>query len=196
MKYCVLLIIQHFNGIESYNSLFSSRKLIEAAPVRPNTLRVLCYFTCTLLTTLYTKSLLNMKKIYYLFIACLVLLTGITFSSCEKSEFLKSEKGVMSELNGSWSMIQIPSSLPGEVWTIDNGTLVRTTPATNGEGTTELGRGTISVHTTMTKVEITIDGFPRYNGTWEVVKLDKSVLVIDTDQDGTTGLLEKNFQKL
>ncbi|HRH67091.1 MAG TPA: hypothetical protein PLU53_12390, partial [Bacteroidia bacterium] len=53
-------------------------------------------------------------------LACFLMLTGFVLSSCEKTEFLKSEKGIMSELNGTWSMIQIPSNLPDETWTFDN----------------------------------------------------------------------------
>lgn len=92
-------------------------------------------------------------------------------------------------------MIQIPSSLPDETWTIDNGTLIRKAAPSRGENLVEVGRGTVSVHTTMTKVEITIDGFPKYNGTWQVIKLNKSVLVINNDFDGNGGMMEKNFSK-
>ncbi len=136
-----------------------------------------------------------MMKISTYVLTCLLFITGMTFTSCEKAEYLKSEKGVMSELNGTWSMIQIPSSLPDETWTIDNGTLIRKAAPSRGENLVEVGRGTVSVHTTMTKVEITIDGFPRYNGTWQVIKLNKSVLVINTDFDGNGGMMEKNFSK-
>ena len=136
-----------------------------------------------------------MKKISTYIFACILLLTGFALTSCEKTEFLKSEKGVMSELNGTWSMIQIPSTLPAESWTIDNGVLIR--KGANSEGTSlrEISRGTISVHTTLTKVEVTIEGMPSYNGTWQVIKLNKSVMVINTDFDGNSGIMEKTFQK-
>lgn len=128
-------------------------------------------------------------------LACFLMLTGFVLSSCEKTEFLKSEKGIMSELNGTWSMIQIPSNLPDETWTFDNGTIIRKAAPSRGENLVEIGRASYTVHTTMTKVTIDIDGIACYTGTWQIIKLTKSVLVLDTDFDGNAGILEKNFQK-
>ena len=60
---------------------------------------------------------------------------------------------------------------------------------------------TYSVKTSATKAEIKIDNVnaqlfnERYNGNWRIVRLDNEFLAIANDQDGTTGLMQLEFQK-
>lgn len=126
-------------------------------------------------------------------------LVAFTLSSCEKSELLKSEKGVQSELEGTWNSLQIPTTLPAEQWIFSSGTLIRMAAPSRGESLVETGRGTYTVSTTMTSVKVKIEGFQPWmgcNGTWEVLRLDKQILVMNTDHDNHGGgLTEKNFLK-
>ena len=135
----------------------------------------------------------------------LILLVFILFYSCLKQEYFKSEKEVKKDLQGTWKLIAIPKyNVNGpsktehiETWTF-NDTYV--TIVNNGQ----TGTSTYSVNTTISKAEIKLDGInpefvlparPRNNGTWQIVKLDKSILSISSDRDGTSGLIQLEFQK-
>ncbi len=135
----------------------------------------------------------------------LIFLVFILFYSCLKQEYFKSEKEVKKDLQGTWKLIAIPKyNVNGnlitehiETWTF-NDTYV--TIVNNGQTATS----TYSVNTTISKAEIKLDGispefvYParsRNNGTWQIVKLDNSILSISSDRDGTSGLVQLEFQK-
>ena len=135
----------------------------------------------------------------------LIFLVFILFYSCIKQEYFKSEKEVKKDLQGTWKLIAIPKyNVNGsvmtehiETWTF-NDTYV--TILNNGQTATS----TYSVNTTISKAEINLDGITpefviparhRNNGTWQIVKLDNSILSISSDRDGTSGLIQLEFQK-
>ena len=134
-----------------------------------------------------------------------ILLIFILFYSCLKQEYFKSEKEVKKDLQGTWKLIAIPKyDVNGpiitehiETWTFNDSYV---TIVNNGQ----TGTSTYSVNTTISKAEIKIDGItpefilparPRNNGTWQIVKLDNSILSISSDRDGTSGLVQLEFQK-
>ena len=135
----------------------------------------------------------------------LIFLVFILFYSCLKQEYFKSEKEVKKDLQGTWKLIAIPKYNLNdtiktehiESWTF-NDTYV--TIINNGQTATS----TYSVNTTISKAEIKLDGITpefvlparhRNNGTWQIVKLDNSILSISSDRDGTSGLIQLEFQK-
>lgn len=139
--------------------------------------------------------------IFILSIVCL-----FSLNSCLKQEYFKSEKETKKDLQGSWKLIAIPkynvngSTLTEhiETWTFDD---TYVTILNNGQ----TGTSTYSVHTTITKAEIILDKInpdfilparTRYNGTWQIVNLDNNILIISSDNDGTSGLIQLEFQKM
>lgn len=139
----------------------------------------------------------------------IVLITFI-FNSCSKEEYFKSESGIRKELLGTWSLIPIPrfdntplgKAVHFESWTFDESTV----SIINGfENNTQSASSTYSIKTTITKAEIKLEDVqPLFvsparvrvlNGTWQIVQLDGDFLIIASDQDGTTGLTELEFQK-
>lgn len=124
-----------------------------------------------------------------------VMLLGIiSMFSCGKEEYLKSEDGIKKQLSGSWNLVPIPRTDPNQVWTFSDETFTRL----QGSQTYD---GSYKVHTTMFKAEIKVEnmaqvsGERNYNGTWQIVTLDKDYLIIVNDGDGTTGITELEFTK-
>ena len=139
------------------------------------------------------------------------LLSILTFNSCLKQEYFKSEKEIKKELLGTWQMVPIP-----RFDTITNPDLTKTIIVHNESWTfddayvtilnyNQTSVSTYSINTSFSKAEFKLDGInpPFYyparireiNGTWRIVKLDGNILVIANDQDGTSGLTQLEFQK-
>jgi len=131
----------------------------------------------------------------------------VTFNSCIKQEYFKSESEIKKELKGTWTLIPIPRydtiGMPAtviehfETWTFDDSNVT----IVNNNLTSV---SAYSVHTTISKAEFTLDGIVpefvpparvRNSGTWRIVKLDDGILSISSDKDGTTGLTQLEFRK-
>ena len=145
------------------------------------------------------------------FAILILYILGLTsFYSCQKQEYLKSEKEIKKELQGTWILIPIPRYdtiqnpdhslsvfIHNETWTFDD---TKVTIVNN----LQVGTSTYSVHTSVSKAEVYLDGIipelilparPRSNGTWQIVKLDGSILSIASDRDGASGLTQLEFHK-
>ena len=135
----------------------------------------------------------------------LIFLVFILFYSCLKQEYFKSEKEIKKELQGTWKLISIPKKdIIGtdtidhvESWTFDD---TKVTIVNYNQ----TGISTYSIHTSITQAKFKLDDIipkfilparPRSNGTWQIVKLDGSFLIIASDQDGLSGLTQLEFQK-
>ena len=124
----------------------------------------------------------------------IMLLSIISLFSCGKDEYLKSEAGIKKQLNGSWNLVPIPRTAPDQLWTFSDESFSRMQGSTSYDGT-------YTVNTTMFKAEIKVENMPivsgerNYNGTWQIVRLDKDFLIIVNDGDGTTGITELEFTK-
>lgn len=140
----------------------------------------------------------------------IILLTG--FFSCQKQDYFKSESDVKEALQGTWTLIPIPrydsifnpdgsfnsAIVHFETWTFNDTKVI----IVNGSQTAS---STYSVKTTISKSEFKLDNIePKFtypsrvreiNGTWRIVELEDDVLVIANDQEGTTGLLQLDFQR-
>ena len=149
-----------------------------------------------------------MKGRFSIFIQSMLFI--LLFNSCLKQEYFKSEKEIKKELQGTWKLFPIPKydtiNNPDltrsviehfETWTFDD------TKVTIVDYN-QTGISTYSINTSISKAEFNLDeiipGFvlparPRSNGTWRIVKLDGNNLNISSDQDGTSGLIQLEFQK-
>jgi hypothetical protein len=128
-----------------------------------------------------------MKKLRALF---LILFAAVSLTSCDKEEYFQSDDGIKDQLQGTWNWIAIPRTDPPEVWTFTDNAVTRTKNSVDD-------KGTFTIHTTWFKAEIKVSGFSdaAFNGTWQIVQLDKSILIIANDHDGATGIIEKEFLK-
>ena len=142
------------------------------------------------------------------FAILILFLLGLTsFYSCQKQEYLKSEKEIKKELQGTWILSPIPRydtirnpysvNEHLETWTFND---TKVTIVNNGQTSIS----TYSVKTTLSKAEFFLDGITpvftpparmRNNGTWQIVKLDDRILSIASDKDGATGLTQLEFHK-
>lgn len=141
-----------------------------------------------------------MKKLFQHF--SFLLLAGILFSSCKKENYFTSEKGIKSDLQGTWRLIPIPrftidnnhdTIFHVESWSFDNQNVTIT-----NNGVT--GVSTYSVETSWSKAVIKIESITQldgniYNASWQIVRIDDDFLVIANDKDGTTGLTQYEFEK-
>jgi hypothetical protein len=141
-------------------------------------------------------------------LSVIILIGSMFFFSCKKQEYFKSESSIKKALKGTWDLIPIPRndtnynashtaytlSLHVENWTFDDSNV--SIVQNNISGTS-----TYSVNTTISKAEFKVDGVSlplspdRYNGTWQIVQLDDQFLIIANDQNGSSGLVELEFQK-
>lgn len=142
-----------------------------------------------------------MKSRLLFFLATAIILSLIY--SCQKQEYFKSEKGIKSELQGTWDLIPIPRYITSgpdsgserhENWVFTSDIVTITT-------NTESGTSDYSVHTSWSKAEVELKGVTAplnggiYNGKWQIVRLDGSIMAIANDHDGSTGLTQLEFQK-
>src|SRR4051812_21352913 len=142
-----------------------------------------------------------MKRISIVFL----MLSSVLLNSCSKEEYLKSESGIKSQLQGTWKLIPIPKydlNPDGskyehqETWTFGDNQVSIINNNQNGVSN-------YTVHTTVSKAEVKIENvqpvftYPariRINtGTWQIIRLDDDFLIMANDQDGTTGLTELEF---
>jgi hypothetical protein len=139
----------------------------------------------------------------------LIFSAALILNSCGKEEYLKSESGIKSQLQGgTWHLIPIPkyddaakTIVHVESWTFGDDQV----SIINGNQTAQ---SSYSVHTSLTKAEIKLEDVqPLFvapgarirdnngSGTWQIIRLDDDFLVIANDQDGQTGLTELEFEK-
>jgi hypothetical protein len=145
---------------------------------------------------LYKK--LSMKSRHFLtWLFAAMLLAGVW--SCSKTEYFKSESKVQDQLKGSWKLIPIPRTSPNETWFFTDGTVYRYKAPGFDMEPVPYDTGTYTVSTSLLKVELKIDNFrvvlDELNGKWQVVTLNDDFLVMATDHDGATGILQREFEK-
>lgn len=150
--------------------------------------KIFCY--------LYKKSPMKTKAfLSWLFAGSIIL----AFWSCSKTEYFKSESKVNEQLKGSWTLLPIPRTAHKETWTFNEGTVYRHKATSYDTEPVPYDTGTYTVHTSLLKVEIKIDNFrvllDELNGKWQVVTLNDQFLVMATDHDGSTGILQREFEK-
>jgi len=139
---------------------------------------------------------MKMKKILS-WVILMLMVSGIW--SCGKTEYFQSESKIEEQLKGSWNLIPIPRTAADETWIFSEGALYR--HKAQGFGTEPVPYDTASytVHTSMLKVEIKIDGFAvvldELDGTWQIVTLNDDFLIMATDHDGASGIMQREFQK-
>ncbi len=149
------------------------------------------------------KPLLSISVIFLISVVC--------FLSCQKEEYLKSEKEIKKELAGTWTLIPIPryDSIVNpdltktavehfETWSFND---TKVTIVNNGQTSSS----TYSVSTGLSKAEFKLDGVTpvfvpparvrEINGTWQIIQLDDDVLIIANDQDGSSWLTELEFKR-
>ena len=136
LKYCVLVDYSTLQRDWIYNSsLFfpetdwsSSRKTIIHC--------VLCYFTCTLLTHIVYEIFIEHEE-NLLLVYCLSGIAYRHYIFIPENQNSEIWKGVMSELNGSWTHSNTQQPVWWSMWTIEWNSGKNYLP-TNGEETTEL----------------------------------------------------------
>jgi hypothetical protein len=148
-----------------------------------------------------------MKNHSSAFLALAIFLSSFYLSSCKKENLFRSESEIRKSLKGTWNLIPIPkydtiknpdgsyyTSLHVENWTFSDARvdIVRNTLT---------GSSSFTVHTTATKAEVKLEGVTlplepeRYNGTWQIVRLDDDILSIANDKEGTSGIIYFEFTK-
>jgi hypothetical protein len=148
-----------------------------------------------------------MRNRYSFYVLITVLISFGFFESCKKENLFRSESETKKELQGTWDLLAIPkydtiSKIPlVTVVHVENWVFTEGSVEINIESQSVTLNSTYSVKTSATKAEIKIDNVnaqlfnERYNGTWRIVRLDNEFLAIANDQDGTTGLMQLEFQK-
>jgi hypothetical protein len=139
-----------------------------------------------------------MKTKHFLsWLIAVVLITGSV--SCSKTEYFKSESKVKEQLNGSWNLLPIPRTAANETWIFSEGTVYRLKATSFDSSPVPYDTGTYTVKTSLLKVELKIDNFrvklDELNANWQVVTLNDDFLVIATDHDGVSGILQREFEK-
>ena len=148
-----------------------------------------------------------MKINFSVCLSLFMLTSALFLNSCKKENLFRSEAEIKKSLLGTWNLIPIPKndtirnpdnsyylSLHVENWSF-------TDAKVDINLNTISGYSTFTVNTSATKVEIKLSGVSlplspeRYNGTWQVVRLDDDILVIANDKEGTSGILELEFEK-
>lgn len=145
-----------------------------------------------LLFTIFHK-MIFMKRV----LVVVLLLVSAVFCGCEKVEMLKSKKSVAEELSGNWNLIPIPRTKPAEEWSFRDNTVIRSQMA--GGAMIPIDTGRYSIRTTIMKTYVKFEDFRRIldevNGEWQIVELSSNVLIIATDHDGRTGIMERDFAR-
>lgn len=148
-----------------------------------------------------------MRNRYSLYIFVAILISFGLFESCKKENLFRSESETKKELQGTWDLLAIPkydtiSKIPlVTVVHVENWVFTESSVEINIESQSASLNSTYSVKTSATKAELKIDNVntqlfnERYNGTWQIVRLDNDFLAIANDQEGTTGLMQLEFQK-
>lgn len=148
-----------------------------------------------------------MKKNYTVLLLLILVFSSACFYSCKKQNLFRSEAEIKKSLLGTWNLIPIPKydtirnpdnsyylSLHVENWTF-------TDARVDINLNTVSGSSTFTVKTSATKAEVMLEGVSlplppeRYNGTWQIVRLDDDILSIANDKDGTSGLTQFEFTK-
>jgi len=128
-----------------------------------------------------------------LFSNLILLFAGvILISSCESNRWFQSEDKLKSKIQTTWSLVRINHSAAPEEWIFKEGKVYRLSLAP----VDTIDIGNYSVSTTLTKAFLSITDFytaPLLNANWEIIELDKGLLYIATDHDGSTGVMQKEF---
>jgi hypothetical protein len=150
-----------------------------------------------------------MKSLLTIFVV--VLIIQAPFTSCQKEEYLKSEKEIKKALQGTWKLIPIPrfdtilnpDNTKTAVEHVETWSFNDTKVTIVNSGLTS--SSTYSVSTSLSKAEFKLDGvIPAFvyparvreiNGTWQIVEIDDNVLIIANDQDGLSGLTQLEFKR-
>lgn len=148
-----------------------------------------------------------MRNRYSIYLLLLLLVSFGFLESCKKENLFRSEAETKKELQGTWDLLAIPkydtiSKIPlVTVVHVENWVFNETSLEINIESQSVSLNSSYSVKTSTTRAELKIDNVnaqlfnERYNGTWQIVRLDNEFLAIANDQDGTTGLMQLEFQK-
>ena len=140
-----------------------------------------------------------MLRVKIIYVAIIISAGIILLSSCESNRWFQSEDKLKSKIQTAWNMVLIPAvdannmPRPPEQWIFNEGKLYRL------QGTPLVGidTGNFSISTTLTKAFLAITDLQhdneKFNATWEIIELDKGLMYIATDHDGSTGLKQKEF---
>jgi hypothetical protein len=123
-----------------------------------------------------------------------MMLSIVSMFSCGKEEYFMSEASVKKQLKGTWDLIPIPRTNPSQNWAFSDDKLNRVEAGVDHLGDFSV-KTTISTRKVKLENFVQVSGQRDYNGTWDIVQLDDEYLVIATDNDGSTGLVELEFTK-
>jgi hypothetical protein len=126
-----------------------------------------------------------MKKIYAMFPLLLLLLITIS-NSCQKEELMMSENKISEQISYTWTK-QLTSEQTNITWQFKEGKIyIR-------QNENIACQGSYTVDCSLTKAKVKIEGFSGgydfMNNTWQVLTLNKKILVI-TDLDKGTQVNE------
>jgi hypothetical protein len=139
-----------------------------------------------------------------LFLGC----AALPFSGCEEQEYFKSESEIKKELAYSWKqvlMVRKYYNTQYEVWRFKEDSVTITFTSDSLAELNQFVRvvgGTYSIHTTMTKVFVTLSNFPDdegsyyFNSEWTTVLLNDKVLVMACEDPHAGGVLQRDFTRL
>lgn len=140
-----------------------------------------------------------MKYFRILLASVFALSIFFSVSSCKKAGYFQSESKVTDQIKGTWELIPIPRTNPNETWIFGDGSLVRKKAPAYGAEPAPYDTATFSIKTSAMKVEIRIDNFrnilDELNGTWQIVRIDDEFMVMATDHDGSSGIMQREFQR-
>lgn len=129
--------------------------------------------------------------------AALFIGAGFVLSACETNRWFQSEDSLNAKIQTTWSKIRINPSAFLEQWTFDGGKVYRVIGSP--QSPTDIDTGNYSVETTISKAYLKISDFRRQqdelNAKWEILELSGGVLFIATDQNGSSGVKQLEFEE-
>ena len=124
---------------------------------------------------------------------CLAL--ALFFAGCENFDYFRSEDDLNKNIQGRWTMVQLPKTNPIEYWTFDNGIVYRQ----KGVNPALYDTGTYSISADFDDAVLDIKDFTHIKDSmvdpWDIVRLDESILFIATDKNGYPGITQREFYK-
>ncbi len=102
-----------------------------------------------------------------------------------------SKKHLTQRIEKSWELIKIANTDIDEEWTFGNGIVTRVDKITNDT----IDKGTYKLSTGIDNAVVEIKNFnlSRFNGKWNVLRLDDGFLVIAVNQNENGAVYEREF---
>lgn len=125
----------------------------------------------------------------------LPIISMLFFCSCENFEWFKSEKGIKKELEATWDREFLTDTTLHEFWFFKEGKLT----VTKVDGNDTLSNATVDysldagITNSYLKTNTFQTGDYNQNLKWNIVILDKEVLYLVSEKDGS--LLQREFEK-